>query len=572
MSTVSSTSSLLTASSTSTTTAAAASTNTSSSSSTSSSSDIDWSGLIEEAVNAKLSKADSIDVKVSDNELKIAAYEQVSSLLSTLQNAAQSLRSPSGTSFSSVDAFKSRSAYLSANGSVDASASLSATVDAGADTGSYKLEILQLAQAHKVASATTSSNTTDLDYSGVIALGFEGGTPVEITIDENMSLIEIAEAINLVKGSSGVQASVVKVTSSDYRLVLSGVDTGTTITASAISGDNVLAELGVLETDGAFANQLQEAKQAIIEIDDIQIIRASNEIDDVLDGTTIYLYQTTPADTSITLEIGADVSKVKSGIVSLADAYNAYREYALSQQALPSKNSESTLFGDGTLRSLNLSVASALTSIIGSDSLALLGMSFDENNYLVLDEDKLDDLLLTDLGAIEELLAFQMTASNSNLQLLARGTSVPQDFKLDIEVDASGGISGATVNGESGLFTVSGTRLIGAAGSKYEGITLVYAAGKSASIDVSFSTGIAEQLYNIANGATNSSGGTLTKLVQDLEDYNDDLTARSDTIRERAETFRTNLTTRYAQYQAAIATAEASQDYLTSLLDSWNAS
>ncbi|RYE52803.1 MAG: flagellar hook protein, partial [Hyphomicrobiales bacterium] len=297
MSTVSSTTSLLTASTTST---ATTSSGTSASSSTSSGTDIDWSGLIEEAVNAKLAKADSIDVKVSNNALKIAAYESASSLLTTMQTAAQSLRAPSGSTYSSVHAFLARSAYLTANGSVDASSSLSATVEAGADTGSYKLEILQLAQSHKVASATTSSNTTDLGYAGVVSLGIDGGTAVEIEVDENMSLIEIAEAINLVKATSGVQASVVKVTTSDYRLVLSGVDTGTTITASAVSGEDVFATLGILGADGTFANELQEAKQAIIEIDDIEITRSSNQIDDVLDGTTIYLYQTTPTDTSIT--------------------------------------------------------------------------------------------------------------------------------------------------------------------------------------------------------------------------------------------------------------------------------
>lgn len=569
MSTVSSTTSLLTASTTSTATTTSG---TSSSSSTSSGSDIDWSGLIEEAVNAKLAKANSIDVKVSNNELKIAAYNSVSSLLTTLQTAAQSLRSPSGSTYSSVDAFLARSAYLTANGSVDASSSLSATVEAGADTGSYKLEILQLAQSHKVASATSSSNTTDLGYSGVVSLGIEGGTAVEIEVDENMSLIEIAEAINLAKGTSGVQASVVKVTASDYRLVLSGVDTGATITASAVSGDDVFGELGILASDGTFANQLQEAKQAIIEIDDIQITRSSNQIDDVLDGTTIYLYQTTPADTSITLEVGADVSSVKSGVVALVDAYNAYREFAISQQTLPSSSSESVLFGDGTLRSINLAVGTALTSVIDSQSLALLGLTFDENNYLELDEDVLDNMLLTDLDAVRSLLAFQMTASNKNLQLLARGSSVPPDFTLDITVDSSGSISDVSVGGQSGLFTISGTRIIGATGSAYEGFTFVYSSSNSASVSVSLGTGIAEQLYNIANGATNSSTGTLTALTSDLKTYNDDLTARSETIRERAETYRTNLTSRYAQYQAAIATAEAMQDYLTSLLDTWNAS
>lgn len=572
MSTIGTTTSLLTSATTTTSATTAASSSTSSSSSSSSSSDIDWSALIEQAVNAKLTKADSIDVKVSDNELKIAAYENVASLLSSMQTAAQSLRAPSGTSYASVDAFKARSAYLTANGSVDAAATLSATVEAGADTGSYKLEVIQLAQAHKVASANLSSNTTDLEYDGTIALGIEGGTPVEIEIDATMSLIDMAEAINAVKTTSGVQASVVKVSGTDYRLVLSSVDTGQTITASSVSGDDMLAELGVTDADGAFASELQEARQAIIEIDDIEITRSSNTMDDVLDGVTLYLYQTTTEGSSITVEVGADVSAVKTAVTSLIEAYNAYREYAISQQALPGSSDDSTLFGDGTLRSLNIAIGTALTTAIDNNSLATLGITYDENNYLVLDEDVLDDMLLTDLAAVQSLLSFQMEASSTKLQLLARGNSVPADFTLDITVDASGAMTGVSVNGDSSLFTVSGTRITGATGTAYAGYTLVYSGDTSTSIDVSFSNGIAEAIYNLANGATNSTNGTLTTLVSDLEAYNTDLSEKSADIRERAETYRTNLTNRYAQYQAAISAAESSIDYLTQLIDTWNAS
>src|SRR6218665_1710324 len=139
---VSSTASLLSSSTTTT--------STSSSSSTSSASDIDWSGLIEEAVAARLTKADSIDLKITANEAKSAAYQSMADLLGTVLDAANALRAPSGTSQASSDVFNSRAAYLTANGSVDASSSVSATVESGATTGSFALAITQLAKSHKV--------------------------------------------------------------------------------------------------------------------------------------------------------------------------------------------------------------------------------------------------------------------------------------------------------------------------------------------------------------------------------------------------------------------------------------
>ena len=92
MSTVSSTSDLLTSAYSST---ATSTTSSSSSSSSTSTSDIDWNGLIEEAVAAKMAKADTIETKISDNEATIAAYQELQGLLQDLSDAANALRAPS---------------------------------------------------------------------------------------------------------------------------------------------------------------------------------------------------------------------------------------------------------------------------------------------------------------------------------------------------------------------------------------------------------------------------------------------------------------------------------------------
>lgn len=578
----SSTSSLLSSAYSSSTTSTSSTGSTSSGSSTSStsassssdSSDIDWDALIEAAVAAKLSRADTIDLKVTSNEAKIAAYQSLQSLLSDIGTAAQALRAPSGVLARDDDAFRNRSAYLTAVGDVDASASLSVSVDSGTEEGTYDLKILQLAKTHKVAGSAQSSSTTALGLSGTFTLGVDDGQTVSVVIDEDMTLAEIAEAVNADSDTSGVRATVLKVSSESYRLVLSSVDTGRTIDAADTSG-GVLASLGVIDDEGAFTDALQAGQDAIVSLDGVTISRDSNDIDDLIDGMTFRLYQTTPDDTSISVEVGADVSGVKTAIQSLVDAYNAFRDFAVSQQALTSSgtaSSESVLFGDGTLRSATNAIYDALNKRIGSEAMSMLGLSFDENNKLVLDETTLDDALLDDLDAVQSLLSFQMEASSSEVMLLSRGTEAPADFTLDVTTAPDGTLSSASVNGDSSLFTVSGTRIIGAEGSPYEGFTFVYVGSKSQSIGISFSTGIAELLYNATDALANDSDGTLQTLIDNLDSTNDDLTGKSDTIRSAAETYRTNLTNRYAQYQAAIATAESTQDYLTALLDQWNSS
>jgi flagellar hook-associated protein 2 len=525
--------------------------------------------LIEEAVAAKLAKADSIEVKISDNEATIAAYKELQSLLQDLANAADALRAPSGSS--SDNAFASRAAYLTAKGSVAASDAMAATVEDGSEIGSYDITISQLALAHKVASSTLSSRTYDLAYEGVISLGTDAGTSAEIAITSDMTLDEIAEAINEKTDESGVKATVLKVSDTDYRLVLSSSETGETIIASSVSGDDVLAELGILDSAGDFADELQATQQAIFTIDGIEITRSSNTVSDAIDGVTLLLYQETSDNTSITLEVNTDLSAVKDAITALVDAYNAYREFAYEQQQVPSDDEDSSvLFGDSTLRSVNSGIASALTAMIGEDSMALLGLSFDENNYLELDEDTLDDALLEEPEAIESLLTFSMTSSSAKLLLLSRGTELLDDFTLDITVDEDGDVSSVSVNGDDSLFTVNGTRLIGADGTNYEGYTFVYAGSSSISVDLSFQTGLAELLYNATESVSDETEGTLQTIMEDLDDVNDDLQEEVDDITERAETYRANLTNRYADYQAAIESAEAMVDYLTTLIDTWN--
>ena len=536
---------------------------------TSTTSDVDWSALIEAAVQVKLDKADAIDVKITSNEAKVEAYETMQSLLQDLADAADALRAPSGYGTADDDVFRSRAAYLTANGDVDESSAVSVTVESGSALGSYDLEILQLAEAHKVASGTVTSNADELGYDGVVTLGVDGGDTVDVTIDADMTLDEIAEAVNAETDTSGITASVIKVADSQYKLVLTASDTGKTMTAAAASGDDVLALLGITDATGAFANELQAAQDAVIELDGIEITRDSNDVDAGVDGVTFHLYATTPDDTSIAVEVGTNLSDVKEAIQALVDAYNAYREWALTQQETTTAGvaaDGAILFGDGTLRNVNSDVADALTAMIDELSMADIGLSFDESNALLLDEDTLDDTLLDDLESIQALLSFDMTSSSSDLTLLARGASAPTSFTLDVTIDGSGAISAASVDGDSSLFTISGTRIIGAEGSDFEGFTFVFLGEESESVDVTLSYGLAELVYGAADTAADESEGTLQSLVDDLEDVDADLEARAEDIRTRAETYRTNLTVRYATIQAELETAQSMLDYLEAYL------
>ncbi len=159
-----------------------------------------------------------------------------------------------------------------------------------------------------------------------------------------------ASAINDETDTSGVQASVLKVSDGSYMLVLSTSETGQTIELT--DADGVAQSLGIVDGTGAFTTELQAAQNAIVTIDGVTVESSSNTIEDVLTGIDINLYAATPGAT-ITVEIEPDYASVREAIEAFVSAYNTYREFALANQTVGSDGTipdTAVLFGDSILR------------------------------------------------------------------------------------------------------------------------------------------------------------------------------------------------------------------------------
>lgn len=546
------------------------STSSSTSTSTSSSTSIDWSALIEEAVNAKLAAKDTIEAKITKNEAKITAYQKVQSLLSDVADAAYALSAPTGTLAKNDDLFNKRSAYLTANGFSDASSVMGVSVANGTAVGTHDIKISQIATAQKVASTSVESKTTALNLTGDFTFSIDGKTATTISVSSTSTLADVASAINAKTSSTGVSAAILQVSSNSYQLVLSATDTGKAITVT--SGTSVLESLGfAFDSGGHFTNNLQDAKNAIISIDGVQITRDSNTINDALSGVTLYLYAPTDTGDSVSVEVGADISKVSTGIQSLVTAYNAYRDFVVAQQATASDGtaaSDAVLFGDITLRTANAQVMRVLSSAVDQSTMALLGLSFNASNHLELDSDTLNQALTTNLDAVESLLTFKMTTSSSDLLLLKRGTGAPTTFDLQINVDTSGTL---TLSGDNAsMFTIDDDVITGVEGTEYEGFSFFYTGTTSQTVAVTLSYGLADQIQAVASAAADTSEGPFQTLIDNLQDKDTKYSSEVTRIEERAADLRTQLTARYAKYQAALSQAETTLSYLQAMLDAAN--
>lgn len=535
---------------------------------TTNSSSVDWSALIQSAVDAKTATATTISTTITNNEAKISAYQTLQSDLKTLYTGLASLSTAVVNSLS-TSAFATRSASISSTGDVSASSTLSMTIKNGAATGDHTLMISQLATAHKVAGTTQSSQTDELGYSGTFSLGLEGGSTADITVTSTMSLQDIVDAINAQTSTTNVQASIIQVSSGSYEMVLTGTEDAADITYSSTSGDDILNKLGVTDSSGAFADVLQESQAAEFTLDGIAMTRDTNDISDVLTGVTFNLLRATPDGTSLNISIDTDTSQIESALETFVTNYNAFRDEVIAQQATGTDgtaDSSAVLFGDGTMRNIMDALQNALNSTVGGLTMADLGLSFNESNELELDTSMLSDILSTNLSGVTKLLSAQTTTSSSQLTVVNTGTS-PQSFTLDLAVDSDGNLTSASVGGDSTLFTVSGATIIGASGSIYAGMAFTYSGSASQSITVTSTSGIATQLYQVAKNYSSSSGALQT-LIASLTTRDDELQQKVDDINSAASTLQAQLQTQYAKYQAAIESANSTLTYLKALLNS----
>ena len=545
----------------------------------------DTEALINALVQVREIPAVNVESRITQNQAKIAAFNDLKSNLSAMSSALNGLRNPPGFFGSQENVFEAKSVFLS-GGSSDPTSVVAVTVDGTAAVGNFDLAVNRLAKAEKFVAAT-ATDTNALGYSGTISIGLNSTdfTATDVAIDAGDTIFDIRDKFNNVSSATGVTASVIQ-TSSDplspsYELVMSGAETGLDI--------NYSDTVGTLISGGSMAKTpLQGAETAQIVIDGVTVERTDNEIDDVLDGVTFTLLREQPGE-NIAVEVGTNLNNVKDKIIEFVNAYNEYRAFAESQQVVSDDGEigeSAALFGNGTLRSavgdVALELARGVGGVSGFSTLAEIGITFDASNRLVIDDTTLDDALLTKLDQVRDVFEFQLTSSSADLQVLSHEGDVDvSSFDIQInnmDADGSGIVvsnlldsSGAPISGDANPFTVEGTTLVGKAGTAFEGLKLVYtgaAAGETVSV-TGVSQGIADRLYNRIE-EINDLDGPINQEVVSLDNRNVELEEEVLRIRLRAEDYRQGLIERFAALEQALAVTSSLSDQITSIADSLN--
>lgn len=518
-------------------------------------------------------QADTLDTEISGNEAKITAYQNMQSLLQALQSAAQALSGPDGQS-STASAFADRTASLSSSSSTSAASLLSATVDPGTSTGTHQIVVQQLAQAEQIASASQSSESSALGYSGTFTIG-AGSASASITVTSGMSLSDIASAINDASAQSGVTASVVEVSSSDYVLEVTASSADSAIAMSTTSG-GVLSSLGLTGSDGiTAADVIQKAQPAELTVDGISgITRSSNTISDVISGVTLDLTGA-DANTTVTMTVAPDAGTVTNAIDAFVTAYNNWESFVSENQATNSDgtaSSSATLFGDSTLRDASTAIGNAISSMVDDTSLGSIGVTMNSSNQLSVDTTTLASALSGDFSSVQSLFAYQATSSSNNLQLAGDNSSTyTGTLSFNITTDSSGNVTAVSATdqstGQAADFTVSGNEIVGAAGSPYAGLTFSYSGSTTSSpITVTVTQGLGDSIYQTADNYGNSTSGTVQTRISSLTGEDTTLQQQLSTVSAQADDYYNFLLNQYGVIEAQISEANQTASLLQQLM------
>ena len=531
-----------------------------------------------------------LQTQINSYNTKLSAYGTLKSGLSTFQTALDKL--------STAAKFTAQSATLSDDKSIVA------TADGTATSGSYSIAVSQLAASQKLAT-TAFANTSDIIGSGTLNISFgtytaadaANGTAasftanpnkeaISITIDSsNNTLSGIRDAINAQNAS--VSASIVN-DGTGNRLVITSKETGevnsmkidvTDADGNSTDGSGLSAlAYDPLAAAGGGKNmtQLVAAQNALLTVDGLAVSKASNTLNDVIQGVTLNLKSVTSSNT--TLEVATDTSAIQDSVQSFVDAYNKLNTSLrdLTKFVEGGSSSNGPLLGDATARDISVKLKAMLSKASPTATtfrtLADIGIkSSSTDGSLSLDSAQLTKALNTNLSDVAKLFAPSATTSDPQVTYMgSTSKTLSGTYAINVSQLANGTQSVAgTINGVAG-FGSGASLTAGADNTAAQGLKLMINGTATGSRGtVTFSQGLAGELSSLISSWLDTDGSLTTKTdgiqtsIDGLKDRYDSLNAKMPAIEQRYRT-------QYANLDALLSSMQSTSNYLAQQLAALN--
>ena len=402
------------------------------------------SDLIDQLVAAERKPTDDrLNFKKQSTDALISAYGKLRSAVTELRLPMRQLSAPDN-----LKAFSATSSNQDVGVSIDSTK---------ASRGSYSIQVDSLAQAQSLASATFADKDSTAVGTGSLKLTV-GDQTTTINVDSgNNTLQGLANAIN--DAGAGVTAGVID-TGNGFRLVMSSEQSGTAnaigISVTDADGNNAdtagLSQFSFNGTDNNLTETVA-AKDAVVQVNGITITRATNTIDNVIDGLSF----TVKSEGAVsTVKVEQDTGAVADRVQSFVDKFNALQQ---TIDGLAGYNASTgrggILNGDSTVRNIQGELRSILTRVVPGlenasvRSLADVGISTDfQTGELRLDRSKFESQLSKNPDDVTALFAEQGRATDSQVEFVRSGLNTqPGSYAVNVTQMASQG----TLTGDAAL-------------------------------------------------------------------------------------------------------------------------
>ncbi|MEW6749555.1 MAG: flagellar filament capping protein FliD [Candidatus Latescibacterota bacterium] len=216
------------------------------------------------------------------------------------------------------------------------------------------------------------------------------------------------------------------------RIVVADEEAGRSSLALTLEANNEgggSLSLGTLSTTTQGSNartaELQAGQDAFLRINGIALTRSTNTITDAVQGLTLDLKK---AEEGEVVEITVrrdDTTTLRGQIQSFVDDFNAAMDLINEQFVLDEKTKKGgPLSGDSTLMGLQAQLRAVVSTQIEGlaeeyNALVLIGISFDRNGRLTVDDERLSEALAENLDAVRRLFVAEGSATDGGISYIS---------------------------------------------------------------------------------------------------------------------------------------------------------
>ena len=407
---------------------------------------IDVAGMVAGLMTIENKPLVTLQSKITSQNLRISDLGQLKGKVSAFQTALEAVENP----LSYSDAV--------ASSSNEAAVTVSSTT--GAMIGSHQISVTQLAKPAQYIFADADFTTSDAEVgfaTGTFILTVGGDLTVagefeSLSVDSTTTIQDLSDWVNGL--GLDVAASITQTTSGQYALIIqgtqSGADNDVTFGVSDSLDSHPISSAAALDDPSvtAYGNQSQDAQ---FTLDGLMVFtRTTNNISDVLSGTTLNLVSTGSA--TITLAAGPD-----NGQEVIQAFITAFNDLATISKKVTQKKGDSAAAG-------SLAGSPGIISFINQiKSMLSVGVSYESgSSSIALDLYELGIDIKSD-GTLE-FNAVNYASTDNIANILASGINIGStsfydsdnlDAFLTSQIQAGGDLSEAIGNEQDALSQLS---------------------------------------------------------------------------------------------------------------------